>query len=121
MGQTNERVLVVEDDPDLAEVMLMSLEQAGYPARVAHDGSAALREVERTMPELILLDMRMPVMDGREFARAFRERHGAGVPIVAITAAEHATAFAREIGADEALSKPFELARLLDTVARYVR
>ena len=98
-----------------------SLEQAGFPTRIAGDGHAALREVERTMPDLILLDMRMPVMDGREFARVFRERHGEGTPIVAITAAEHAASFAQEIGADDALAKPFELDALIGTVAKYLR
>ena len=70
------------------------------------------------MPDLILLDMLMPVMDGWQCARELRARYGRSVPIVIVTAAEHARASAAQIGADAVLSKPFEVS--LKVVARHV-
>src|SRR3954464_15480182 len=76
-----ERVLVVDDDPDMAEAMALSLESAGYETATAANGLDALEAVESRMPALILLDMRMPIMDGWEFSRELRRRHGTEIPI----------------------------------------
>jgi CheY-like chemotaxis protein len=72
------------------------------------------------MPGVILLDMRMPGMNGWDFAREFRARHGRACPIVVVTAAENARARAEEIGAEGWLSKPFELEDVLATVERHL-
>jgi CheY-like chemotaxis protein len=111
-------VLVVEDDPDLAALLEMILTDVGYPVRTAGDGAQALARVAERMPGLILLDMRMPVMNGWEFAQAFAERFGRAAPIVVVTAAENAGARADEIGADGWIEKPFELEVVIDAVAR---
>ncbi len=113
-------VLVVEDDPDLADVIAMSLESEGYEARIANDGKKALDVVRAQVPALVLLDMRMPVMDGWAFARAFRDLYGTRTPVVVMTAAESAAARAIEIDAEASLHKPFHLDALLATVARFV-
>lgn len=113
-------ILVVEDDPDMAEILALILGGAGYSVRVARNGRDALEAVAARMPDLILLDMLMPVMDGWECARELRERYGRGVPIVVVTAAEHARARAEEVGADDGLSKPFEVNALLGVVAWHV-
>jgi DNA-binding response OmpR family regulator len=110
-------LLVVEDDPDLAGLLKMILADAGYSVRVAENGAAALALVADEMPQLILLDMRMPVMNGWEFAREFRARHGRAAWIVVVTAAENARLRAQEIDADGWVEKPFELEAVLDTVA----
>ena len=110
-------LLVVEDDPDLAGLMKIILGDAGYQVRVAENGAVALARVAEEMPSLILLDMRMPVMNGWEFAREFRARHGRAARIVVVTAAENARLRAQEIEADGWLEKPFELDAVLDTVA----
>lgn len=112
-------VLVVEDDPDLSDLLAMILADAGYPVRRAHDGAEALARVAEAMPALVLLDMRMPVMNGWEFAREFRARHGRAAPIVVVTAAENARLRAEEIAADGWLEKPFELEDVLGAVARF--
>lgn len=117
---TEAYVLVVEDDPDLADVIAMSLEREGYDVTIADDGEKALELARTCMPALVLLDMRMPVMDGWAFARAFRELYGARTPVVVMTAAESAAARAAEIDADAALHKPFHLDALLTTVNRFV-
>jgi DNA-binding response OmpR family regulator len=111
-------VLVVEDDLDLVTLLEMILTDAGYAVRTAADGAQALERVAEAMPGLILLDMRMPVMNGWEFARAFAERHGRAAPIVVVTAAENARLRAEEIGADGWLEKPFDLDAVLAAVAR---
>ena len=87
----------------------MILVDAGYRVRTAREGRAALARVAEEMPALILLDMRMPGMNGWEFAREFRARHGRAAPIVVVTAAENARARAEEIAADGWLAKPFDL------------
>ena len=86
-------VLVVEDDPDLAALVQMILADAGYEVASAGDGLAALARVAERMPGVILLDMRMPIMNGWEFAREYQTRYGRGAaPIVVVTAAEDARA-----------------------------
>jgi CheY-like chemotaxis protein len=112
-------ILVVEDDRDLLALMEMILCDAGHRVRTATDGRAALARVAEEMPALILLDMRMPVMNGWDFAREFRARHGRAAPIVVVTAAENARRRADEIGADGWLAKPFDLDDVLTLAARY--
>lgn len=113
-------VLVVEDDADLAALVQMIVADAGYAVATAGDGAEALAQVADRMPGLILLDMRMPVMNGWEFAREFRVRHGRAAPIVVVTAAEDARARAEEIGADGWLEKPFELEDVVRMVSRFL-
>lgn len=112
-------ILVVEDDPDLLALLEMVLGEAGYAVRTASDGRAALERVAEEMPALILLDMRMPGMNGWEFAREFRARHGRRAPIVVVTAAENARARADEIAADGWLAKPFDLADVMRAAERH--
>lgn len=113
-------LLVVEDDPDLSGLMKMILGDAGYAVRTAENGAVALARVAEEMPRVILLDMRMPVMNGWEFAREFRARHGRAARIVVVTAAENARMRAQEIDADGWLEKPFELDAVLDAVALHL-
>ena len=113
-------VLIVEDDPDLLSLVAMILRDAGYDVAAAEDGLQALARVEERMPGVILLDMRMPVMNGWEFAREYRARFARAAPIVVVTAAEDARARAQEIGADAWLEKPFDLDDVVRTVARFL-
>lgn len=120
MADRPRAVLIVEDDPDLLVLEEAILVEAGYRVASAADGQEALEQVEREMPGLILLDMRMPRMNGWEFAREFRARHGHGCPIAVVTAAENARLRAQEIGADAWLEKPFDLEDVLALVARHL-
>ena len=106
-------ILVVDDDQDLLDLLAFVLSSEGYDVRTASDGLEALNVVEDKMPNLILLDMRMPVMDGWEFASAFHTRFDDGVPIVVVTAAENAEKRAEEIGASGWISKPFDVGLLI--------
>lgn len=112
------RILVVDDEPDLLELLAVLLEGEGYAVDQAVNGAEALEQAESTMPSLILLDMKMPVMDGAQFAKLFRARHGTTVPIVVMTAADDVKRRSAEVGAAAFLGKPFELDALLDTVKR---
>jgi CheY-like chemotaxis protein len=111
-------VLVVDDDADIRDFVELVLADEGYEVRTAAHGAAALTLVARSQPGLILLDMRMPVMDGWEFARTYRQMQGPHAPIVVLTAAANAGACSEQIGAAAFLAKPFELDQLLERVSR---
>lgn len=113
-------VLVVDDDDSIREFVSVALTDEGYEVLTAEDGAAALETVQRRQPGVILLDMRMPVMDGWEFARAYRAFPDPHVPIVVVTAARDAADRAAQIQADGYLAKPFDLDDLLAIVERFV-
>ena len=110
-------ILVVDDDPSILTTISEVLDLEGYPVQTAINGAEALQAVERVRPSLVLLDMRMPVLDGWGFARALQER-GLKLPILVMTAAQSARRWAEEIGADGHIAKPFDLPDLLDAVER---
>jgi CheY-like chemotaxis protein len=112
-------VLVVDDDPDMRDVITDLLQDAGYEVRCAENGERALAAAAARRPALVLLDMLMPVMDGRRCARELRAAYGRGLPIVVVTAAEHALASTREIEVDDVLRKPFDVHDLLRVVGRH--
>ncbi len=114
-------VLVIEDDPDMRSLLVLMLEDRGHHVLAAADGREGLDVLDRESPDLILLDMKMPVMDGWEFARRYRETHTELSPIVVMTAAEDPRRRAEEIGAAGWLGKPVELDRLYDTVTELAR
>jgi two-component system chemotaxis response regulator CheY len=114
-----QRVLVVDDEEPIRAVVAAALQDEGYDVLEATNGAAALEIANHHTPAVILLDMRMPVMDGWEFARRYRLLPGPHAPIVVMTAAVDARRRGAEIGADGVLPKPFELDLLLDTVAGY--
>ena len=113
------RVLVVDDDEAIRAVIDEALSDEGYCVLTARDGADALRAVTATPPDLILLDMRMPVMDGWAFARAYRELPGPHAPIVVVTAAEDAALRATQVEAEGYLAKPFEIGALLAAVEHH--
>jgi CheY-like chemotaxis protein len=114
----NETVLVVDDDTSILDTVSAILSGEGYDVVSAASGQEALDAVARKRPVVILLDMRMPVMDGWAVARALHSR-GMRVPIVVMTAAESAKRWADEVGAEGYLAKPFGLDELLRTVQRF--
>ena len=118
-GATAERpILVVDDDPEILAMLRDFLEGEGFAVRTAANGAEALDTLDGLAPALILLDMRMPVLDGWGFAKRFRERQLA-YPIVVMTAAESARRWAEEIGATGYIAKPFDVNELLQTIERH--
>jgi CheY-like chemotaxis protein len=110
------RVLVVDDDPLMLDLVGGALADEGYRVSTASNGELALEQVEKEKPELVLLDMTMPVMDGWTFAKRLRDRHGRSIPIIVITAAQDSQLRADEVGAEGELGKPFEMQRLYEVV-----
>jgi len=117
MGADPPRLLVVDDDEDLLSTIAMALEVKGYRIATATNGSEALDRIgESGLPAAILLDMKMPVMNGAEFAAAFHSRYDHATPIIVLTASEDAQRRAAEVGAEAWLGKPFDLGDLYRVV-----
>ena len=112
------RVLVVDDDSSILDTVTAILSGEGYQVMAAGGGQEALALVRTWHPTLVLLDMRMPVVDGWAVARSLNEA-GARMPIVVMTAAESARRWADEIGAAGHLAKPFTLDELIACVEKY--
>ncbi len=111
-------ILVVDDDPAILSAVAEVLRTEGYEVETALNGARALDVVDASNPSLVLLDMRMPVLDGWAFARVVRER-GLRLPTIVMTAAHDAAAWAEEIGADGFLPKPFQIDELIAMVRRH--
>lgn len=113
------RVLVVDDDDALADALRQLLRDAGYSVATVRHGAAALELTHHIEPDLILLDLSMPIMDGWSFARQYRKSAQAHARIVLLTGNAQAPAIARDLGADAYLTKPFENEHLLAVVATH--
>ena len=112
-------VLVVDDDDAIRAFVVEALADEGYAVRAARDGAEALASLDAARPCAILLDMRMPGMDGWAFAAAYRAQADRPAPLVCMTAAADAGPRARAIAAAATLPKPFDLDDLLATVGRF--
>ena len=118
------RVLVVEDDKDIGELIAHSLQKAGHAVELAASGTAALRRVKESAPDLILLDLMLPGMDGLLVCQTLRgDASTAAIPIIMLTArgeeAERITGL--ELGADDYVTKPFSPRELTARVAALLR
>ena len=98
-------ILVIDDDQSMRSTIADVLEAEGYTVATAINGADGLVVLDQVQPALVLLDMRMPVLDGWGFARTLQER-GIEVPIVVLTAAQDAYRWAREIIAADVVAKP---------------
>jgi DNA-binding response OmpR family regulator len=115
------QILVVEDEPSIAEVVSLYLRRAGYQIEVAGDGEAALNIMARQMPDLLVLDIMLPNVDGYEIVRWVRDH--SDVPIIMLTARrEEADRIAGlEMGADDYVVKPFSPQELVSRVRAVLR
>ena len=111
-------VLVVDDDPDIRAFMAASLEDSGYEVRTAVDGGVALALLRAWRPDLILLDLMMPRVDGWAFRQAqLAQKRLAAIPVVVMSAGYGAQNQAKKLATAAGLDKPFDLNELLATVA----
>ena len=117
----NERVLLVEDDPSIREVAALGLRRAGFRVSSASDGREALVQFGQTPFDLVVLDVMLPSLDGYEVCRAIRRE--SRVPIVMLSAKSDTVdvVVGLELGADDYVTKPFELAELVARVRAALR
>ena len=115
------RILVIDDDTEVAGLVRVWLERNDFAVDVANDGLAGLRQLYQARPDLVVLDVSMPKMDGWEVCRRIRELDS--VPVIMLTAKSDMTCRVKgfDLGADDYLTKPFELPELLARVRAILR
>jgi DNA-binding response OmpR family regulator len=119
-----ERVLLVEDDPDIAELVQFNLEREGYRVVVCSEGDEGLAEIIRSKPNLVILDLMLPKVDGLTICKTIRgQAEHADVPIIMLTAKgeESDVVVGLELGADDYLTKPFSPRELLARIKAVLR
>jgi two-component system response regulator MprA len=118
----SERVLVVDDDPSLRRMLARTLEGEGFKVALAQDGGSALAAVERSAPDVIVLDVAMPGLDGLAVSRRLRGK-GLGTPILMLTARDAVPDRVAGLGAgaDDYLVKPFAVAELIARLRALLR
>jgi DNA-binding response OmpR family regulator len=118
------RVLVVDDDPEIVDAVGEALQDDGYRVETATDGAAALKSVLEAPPDLIVLDVRMPDLNGWEFCEIVRRQsHTRDVPVLFLTACNEVRdqITAMQVGGSDHLPKPFRLEELRDKVRSLTR
>ena len=112
------RVLIVDDEPDVLLLLRIELEAEGYDTLLAADGETAIRRIIEERPDIVLLDVMMPVVDGWGVLQRLAE-HGSTTRVIVLSAkaSDSDVARALELGAHEYVTKPFDAAALLVTVA----
>lgn len=117
----NEKILVVDDDKNICELLRLYLVKEGYNVTMVHDGGAALAEFDKLHPDLVLLDVMMPVMDGWEVCRKIRAKDN--TPIIMLTAKgeTYDKVLGLELGADDYIVKPFAPTELVARVESVLR
>lgn len=116
-----ERVLVVEDDANIAELLRMYLEKESFEVTIARDGGAAVAEFERARPDIVLLDIMLPVMDGYGVLREIRLR--GSTPVIMLTAKGETfdKVSGLEMGADDYIVKPFDVKEVVARIHAVLR
>ncbi len=118
------RVLIVEDERDLADLLKFNLERSGYRAATVHDGKSALRSIETERPDLVILDVMIPELSGTEVASRIRTNPSTTkLPIVMLTAKadEVDQLVGLAVGADDYITKPFSVKLLLARIEALLR
>src|SRR5271163_2982945 len=121
---TKRRILVVDDERDIVDLVRYNLNKNGYDVLVAYDGNEALEIARREMPDLIVLDLMLPGLSGTEVARRLKgEAPTAGIPIIMLTAKGEETdvVVGLTLGADDYVTKPFSVKILLARLATVLR
>ncbi len=118
---TKSKILVVEDEKPISDIIKYNLEKEGYMVFTAYDGEEALTSQEENDPDLVLLDVMLPKLDGFEVCRRIRER--SIVPIIILTAKEEEVdkVLGLELGADDYMTKPFGIRELLARIKANIR
>lgn len=120
-GQMMKKILVVDDEKPISDIIKFNLTKEGYDVYTAYDGEEAVEKVEEIVPDLIVLDLMLPKMDGLEVCREVRKSHD--MPIIMVTAkdAEIDKVLGLELGADDYVTKPFSNRELVARVKANLR
>jgi len=122
--QMKPKILIVDDEPDVVQLIEYNLKSAGYDVMTATDGQDALQQARGSSPDLIILDLMLPEVDGLDVCKILRRDAGtAGIPIVMLTAKASETdrVLGLELGADDYVTKPFSPRELVLRVKRLLR
>jgi two-component system, OmpR family, KDP operon response regulator KdpE len=115
------RALVVEDDPNIVDLIRSNLAVRGFDTVVSTDGSRALRLLETESPDIVLLDLMLPEIDGFELCRLIRERSSVAIIVVSARGGERDKVSALNVGADDYMTKPFSIEELLARINATLR
>jgi two-component system KDP operon response regulator KdpE len=115
------RVLVVDDEPQMRRLLRTSLEARGYAVSLASDGAGALQRAAAEQPDIVLLDLGLPDLDGQEVCRRLREWSQAPIIVLTVRDAEHDKVAALDAGADDYLTKPFGMDELMARIRAALR
>lgn len=117
----DKKVLIVEDEKPISDILRFNLEQEGYKVEAAFDGEEALKKVYQFQPDLMLLDVMLPKLDGFQVCRKIRENFN--IPIIMLTAKEEEVdkVLGLELGADDYITKPFGMRELIARVKANLR
>jgi two-component system, OmpR family, KDP operon response regulator KdpE len=115
------KILVVDDEPQIARVLKTSLSARGYAIRTASDGDEALQMIKSWTPDLVITDLRMPNMDGVELCRHLRAKSGIPIIVLSVKNEERTKIEALDAGADDYVTKPFSVNELLARVRAGLR
>lgn len=119
MSEVKKRILVVDDEPDIVSMLKIRLEASGYEVLVATDGNTAYSKAKSDKPDLIILDLMLPDMDGYQVCRLLKyDQNYRRIPIIMLTAKSRKEDkdWGEKVGVDFYLTKPFEPAILLDKI-----
>jgi two-component system KDP operon response regulator KdpE len=120
-GQESTRALLVEDDPNIVDLIRSNLAVRGFDTIVSADGERALRLLETEAPDIVLLDLMLPDADGMELCRQIRERSSVAVIVVSARGGERDKVMALNMGADDYMTKPFSVEELLARITATLR
>jgi two-component system KDP operon response regulator KdpE len=115
------RVLLVEDDPNIVDLIRSNLAVRGFDTLVSTDGTRAMQLLESGHPDIVLLDLMLPGVDGMDLCRAMRERSSVGIIVVSARRGERDKVSALHVGADDYMTKPFSIEELLARIAATLR
>jgi len=112
------KILVVDDEMHLAKILQFTLRHAGYDVHLAYDGKEALEKVSQLQPDLVILDLMLPLVDGYKVCNTIKQKDGTShIPVIILTARDLSTLELEEpILADRFMQKPFNTEKLIETI-----
>lgn len=117
----SKHVLIVDDDDAILETLRDILEFEGYQVRTLQDGSRILEQIHAEPPAMVLLDLRMPGLDGRQVFQSLQtDPLSIDIPVVLVTADDSGSSYAGELGAVDYIAKPFKLDQLFACIERFM-